>query len=150
MNAAATPPVSLILRTTSRVLVPLMLLFSIFVLLRGHQQPGGGFGASLVAVAAFGLYVFSRGWASAQRALRWPADTIAVSGLTAMAGSAALGPLAGRAPLEALWFRVHLAGLPPLEVGTPLLFDVGVYLAVMGSMLTVIFGLVRRARVMPE
>ncbi len=150
MRAAAAPPVSLILRTTSRVLVPLMLLFSIFVLLRGHQRPGGGFGGSLVAVAAFGLYVFSRGWAHARMALRWRADTMAVAGLTAMAASAALGPLAGRAPFEALWLEVRAPGLPPLEVGTPLLFDVGVYLAVMGSMLTVVFGLVRRARVMPE
>ena len=43
---------SLILRTTTRFVLPLLLLFSVFLLVRGHHEPGGGFSGGLVAAAA--------------------------------------------------------------------------------------------------
>ena len=55
------PVTSLILRTTTRFLLPLLLLFSVFLLLRGHHEPGGGFSGGLVAAAAFVLYRFAFG-----------------------------------------------------------------------------------------
>ncbi len=67
-----------------------------------------------------------------------------------MLASGALPMLTGRAFLAALWLDVHPPGLAPIALGTPVLFDVGVYLAVMGSMLTVMFALVRRVQLMPE
>ena len=55
---------SLILRVAARVLVPLLLLFSLFMLLRGHNLPGGGFVGGLVAASAFVLYVqLAKGYA---------------------------------------------------------------------------------------
>lgn len=143
-------PVSVILQTTSRLLVPIMLLFSLFVLLRGHHAPGGGFGGGLIAVAAFGLYAVCRGWRQAQQALRWSPEFLGAGGLAVMVVSGLLGLLAGRSFLGALWLDLHLPGLPQLEVGTPVLFDVGVYLAVLGSMLTVVFALMRRAHLLSE
>jgi L-alanine-DL-glutamate epimerase-like enolase superfamily enzyme len=50
---------SLILRTAARYLLPLLILFSIFLLFRGHNEPGGGFVAGLVAAAAFALYALA-------------------------------------------------------------------------------------------
>jgi multicomponent Na+:H+ antiporter subunit B len=46
---------SVILRTTGHVLLPLLMLFSVFLLLRGHNAPGGGFIGGLVAAAAVTL-----------------------------------------------------------------------------------------------
>ena len=58
-----------IFRTAARVLMPLLLLFAAFLLLRGHNEPGGGFVAGLVAAAAFSLYAMAYGVERAHRAL---------------------------------------------------------------------------------
>ena len=50
------PVNSPIFRTAARLLMPLLLLFSVFLLFRGHNQPGGGFVGGLIAAAAFALY----------------------------------------------------------------------------------------------
>jgi multicomponent Na+:H+ antiporter subunit B len=52
---------SLILKTTARFLMPFLLLFSVFLFLRGHNEPGGGFTGGLVAAAAFALYSIAFG-----------------------------------------------------------------------------------------
>ena len=61
---------SLLLRTAARFLVTLLLLFSIFLLLRGHNEPGGGFVGGLVAAGAFALYGLASNVVEARRALR--------------------------------------------------------------------------------
>lgn len=61
---------SLILRTAGHFLLPLLLLFSVFLLLRGHDEPGGGFIGGLVAAAAILLYLFSMDTESARKVLR--------------------------------------------------------------------------------
>ena len=52
---------SLILRTATRVLMPLLLLYGLFLLLRGHNAPGGGFAGGLVVAAAYALHSFAFG-----------------------------------------------------------------------------------------
>ena len=58
-----------IFRTAARLLMPLLLLFSVFLLLRGHNEPGGGFVGGLVAAAAFALYAIAFGTRRARQAL---------------------------------------------------------------------------------
>jgi multicomponent Na+:H+ antiporter subunit B len=132
---------SLILRTTTRFVLPLLLLFSVFLLLRGHHEPGGGFSGGLVAAAAFVLYRFAFGREEVRRVL--PVDARALIGaglLVAIAGgSAAL--LAGRPLMTGLWWEVPVPGVGDLDLGTPLVFDVGVYLAVVGVTLSIILPL---------
>lgn len=130
---------SLILSTATYYLLPLLLLFSIFLLIRGHNQPGGGFVGGLVAAAALALYAIAQGTAEVRRAirLRWGA-LIGIGLLTAM-GSGLLGLLSGYPFMTGRWYAqpVPLLG----KVGTPLLFDVGVYLVVLGVTMTIIFTL---------
>ncbi len=132
---------SLILSTASRYLLPVLLVFSVFVLLRGHDEPGGGFIGGLVAAAAFALNAFAVDIASTRRLLRVdPRKLVPIGLLTALASGAL--PLAlGKPFLSALWLTVDLPGVGPLELGTPLLFDCGVYLAVLGVTLTMILTL---------
>ena len=59
----------LILRTATTWLMPVLLLFSLFLLLRGHNEPGGGFAGGLVAAAAFVLLSVSSGVKVARGAL---------------------------------------------------------------------------------
>jgi len=50
---------SLILRTATRYLFPIIMLFSVYVLLRGHNEPGGGFVGGLAAASAYTLYALA-------------------------------------------------------------------------------------------
>ena len=132
---------SLILRTNARRLMPLLLLFSIFLFLRGHNEPGGGFVAGLVAAAAWALYAVAHDAATARRALRVEPRLLIGAGLLAALLSGAVGLLARQPFLTGLWGYLDLGGIGRFELGTPLLFDLGVYLTVLGVTLTIIFAL---------
>ena len=129
---------TLILRTATRMLTALLLLVSVYLLWRGHNEPGGGFVGGLTAAAAFILVAISDGWRTARRSLGVDARLIALVGLGLAAGAGLIAGLNGLPFLTGLWWKQ--AGLP---LGTPLLFDIGVYLAVMGSVLTVAFAIER-------
>lgn len=129
---------SLILQTATRYLLPLMLLFSLFLLMRGHQEPGGGFVGGLVAAAALTLYCVAFGVRAARRLLRADPRTLIGGGLVVALGSAALALLVARPFMTGLWLESSVAGI---AVGTPVIFDIGVYLVVLGTVLTMIFTL---------
>lgn len=132
---------SLILRTATRFLLPLLLLFSLFLLLRGHNSPGGGFVGGLVAAAAFALYALAFDVAAARQLLRIdPRQLIAVGLLVALA-SGMVAWLAREPFMTARWGDITLPGIGPVPLGTPLIFDLGVYLVVVGVMLTIILSL---------
>lgn len=130
---------SLILSTATRYMLPLLLLFSIFLLLRGHNEPGGGFVGGLVAAAAFALYAFAFNVEIARQALRVDPRTLIGVGLLAAVTSGLIS-LFGNLPfMTGLWSSQEIPVLG--KAGTPVLFDVGVYLVVVGVTLTIIFSL---------
>ena len=131
---------SSILQTATRLLMPLLLLFAVFLLLRGHNQPGGGFVGGLVVAASFVLYSIAFGVDAARRALLVRPSTLLGMGLLIALVSGLPALFAGRAFMTALWTTVP-AGSMALAVGTPLVFDVGVCLAVIGVVLTIVFTL---------
>jgi multicomponent Na+:H+ antiporter subunit B len=131
---------STILQTATRVLMPLLLLFAVFLLLRGHNQPGGGFVGGLVVASSFVLYSIAFGVAAGRRALVVrPATLLGVGPLVALT-SGLPAVISGRPFMTALWTEVPL-GRTTVAVGTPLVFDVGVFLAVIGVVLTIVFTL---------
>lgn len=131
---------SFVLRTASRLLVGLLLMFSIFLLLRGHNEPGGGFIGGLVAAAAFVLYGLAGNEVSVRQALHFDTRSYIATGLL-LAGSSALFPvLLGRPMLTAVWGELRLLGAH-VELGTPLFFDFGVYIAVFGVTLTIMLAM---------
>jgi multicomponent Na+:H+ antiporter subunit B len=132
---------SLILRTMVRYLFPLLLLFSVFIFLRGHNEPGGGFIAGLVASAAYALYSIASNSTEARRALGVDTRLLIGTGLLIALLSGLPGMFAGDAFLTGLWGYLSIPGVFKIEIGTPLLFDIGVFLAVMGVTLTIIFAL---------
>jgi multicomponent Na+:H+ antiporter subunit A len=130
------PPASLILRTTTRFLFTLLLLYSLYLLLRGHDAPGGGFIGGLTASGAFALYLLAYGAQGARAVLRVsPRGLLAVGLLLALLSG--IVPLLMGAPfLAAQWTTLGAASATPLKLGTPLLFDLGVYLVVVGFVMT--------------
>jgi multicomponent Na+:H+ antiporter subunit B len=131
---------SSILQTAARVLMPLLLLFAIFLLLRGHNQPGGGFVGGLVVAASFVLYSMAFGVDAARRALPVRPSTLLGIGLLTALASGIPGVIRGQPFMTAVWTEIA-AGPRTIAVGTPLLFDVGVFLAVTGVVLAIVLTL---------
>jgi multicomponent Na+:H+ antiporter subunit B len=132
---------SLILQTAARSLVALMLLFSIFLLLRGHDEPGGGFIGGLVAAAAFTLYAFAFDVQSARRVLGVNPQTMIGIGLLFAGGAGVIALFAGREFLTGLWTYVDVPGFGDVHLGTALIFDIGVFLVVLGVTMLVVLTL---------
>ena len=100
---------SLILSTAARLILPLLLLFSIFLLLRGHYEPGGGFVGGLVAAAAFALYATAFGVASTREVLRIDPRVLIGAGVLVAAISGMFAWLFGRSLLDRCLERTNLA-----------------------------------------
>lgn len=123
---------TVIFRTIAPYLASLMVLFSIFVLLRGHNEPGGGFIGGLIAASALAIYGIANGVAPVRRAIHFHPMSLSAFGLF-------LGAIAGipsyfqSVPyLTGLWTYPKVFGVE-LALSTPLVFDIGVYFVVVGS-----------------
>lgn len=135
---------SIILRTASNYLLPLLLLFSVFVLLRGHYLPGGGFIGGLIASIAFVLHAFAHGLKNTRFLLRMHPGFLIPIGLLLAFVSGILPLVIYDLPfLTGLWLEdpLPVIGL----VGTALFFDTGVYFVVVGASLTIIFTITEAA-----
>jgi multicomponent Na+:H+ antiporter subunit B len=132
---------SIILRLTARVLLPLLMLLALFLFVRGHNEPGGGFVAGLVVAAAWALFAMSYNTSVARRAMRVDPRLLIGLGLTAALGSGLAGLLQAGAFLTGLWGPLGLPGLETVEVGSPVFFDLGVLLVVVGVTLTIIYAM---------
>lgn len=135
---------TIILRTASNYLLPLLLLFAVFILLRGHYLPGGGFIGGLIAAVAFVLHAFANGLSRTRRLLHIHPGFLMPLGL-AISFLAGLAPMLGAdLPfMTGLWFSepVQVVGM----VGSALFFDVGVFLVVIGATLTILFTITETA-----
>lgn len=122
---------SLMLQTAARVVKPLLLFVAVFLLLRGHHEPGGGFVGGLLAASAYVLHTIAFGTASARETLRLEPRTLMGAGLL-LALATAIAPVLAELPFfTAGWTRLDVVSAM-VEVGSPLLFDVGVFLVVLG------------------
>jgi len=121
-----------ILRLAVRLLYPVILFASVWLLLRGHNAPGGGFIGGMTAVAATILAALSVSSQAALDRLPGGAMRLAAAGVL-IALLSGLPGLAVGAYMTHLWATLPL-GFTELKVSTVLLFDLGVYLAVWGSL----------------
>ena len=141
---AATPP-SLVLRTATRLLLAQLLVTALFMLWRGHNEPGGGFIGGLFAASALTLYLLAFRRAATERLLRVTPRLALPVGLAVAVASGLVGvALAGAPFLTGQWITIG-----GFKLGTPLLFDVGVFLVVVGFALTIVLAL-DRAAVAPD
>lgn len=124
---------SVIFRSSTHVLLPFMLTLSIVVLLRGHNEPGGGFVGGLLAASGFALHAMAFGHRSARNILRIDPRVLIGLGLLLAGVSGLPAVFVGEDYLKGLWLSITPPGFPdPLKLGTPLAFDIGVYLLVLG------------------
>lgn len=126
-----------ILQSATKYLLPILLLFSFFLLLRGHYYPGGGFVGGLVASIAFVLHSFANGTTETMKLLKRKPLSLIPIGL-AISSLSMVAPLTfDLPPMTGLWFEepIPVIGM----IGSSLFFDLGVYLVVIGVVLTILF-----------
>ena len=128
---------STILQTAAMYLLPILLLFSFFLLLRGHYYPGGGFVGGLVASIAFVLHSFAYGTDKTMKVLRYDPLALIPVGLAIASLSMFMPVMFGLPVMTALWLDqpIPVIGM----IGSALFFDIGVYLVVIGVVLTILF-----------
>jgi multicomponent Na+:H+ antiporter subunit B len=134
---------TVIFRTFAPYLTALMVLFSIFILLRGHNDPGGGFIGGLIAASAFAIYGIANGVPPVRRAIYFHPISLAGFGLF-IAGLSGLPSMVAKVPfLTGLWIYPKI-GSVELALSTPLVFDIGVYFVVVGSITAIALALEER------
>lgn len=134
---------SVILKAAADFLLPLLLLFSVFLLLRGHYLPGGGFVGGLVASIAFILHAFAGGLKKGRKYFPFHPGFLMPIGLLLSLLSGLLPMFLGEAFMTGIWYPEALPAIGMM--GTALFFDLGVYLVVVGVSLTIIFTIVEAA-----
>ena len=133
---------AVVLQTASRVIMPVMLLLSLVALFRGHNEPGGGFVGGLLAATAFSLYALAFTVDDAKRLLRVNPSSLIGVGLLMGVFSGVVGMFVGEPFLKGMWISPPLPGPDEeLKLGTPLIFDIGVYHVVAGVVLMMVFAL---------
>lgn len=125
-----------ILRTAVDAVIPLVVLFALHLLLVGHDEPGGGFVAGLLAAGALAVDAIAhRGDAPGDGALRArlpSTETLVAVGLVMAAGVALLPMLGGGSLLDSSGISTDLGPFGTLKVTTVLVFDIGVFAIVVG------------------
>jgi len=133
---------SVVFTVAARAILPLMLLLSLVELLRGHNEPGGGFIGGLLAASGFAVYALACGGEASRRMLIVRPQMLIGAGLLTAAGSGLPAMIVGRPFMTGMWTQFPLAGFPEeIKIGTPVFFDIGVYLTVMGVTLLMVFSL---------
>ncbi|MCC0033991.1 MAG: Na(+)/H(+) antiporter subunit B [Hoeflea sp.] len=136
---------TVIFRSIAPYLTSLMVLFSIFVLLRGHNEPGGGFIGGLIAASALAIYGIACGVAPVRRAIYFHPMAIAAFGLFMSGMAGVLSVFASVPYMSGLWIYPHLFGVE-IPLSSVLVFDVGVYLVVVGAISSIALALEERDR----
>ncbi len=134
-------PHPLILAVLSRLLLPMALLVSVFLLLRGHNLPGGGFIAGLITAVALILQYLASGVAWTRDRLlvdasRLTGAGVLVAGLTGLASWAFSRPF-----LTSAHGHPHLPLVGEVPLASAMVFDLGVYLTVVGATLLILASL---------
>ncbi len=135
----------LMMVVATRVMMPIALLVAAYIFFRGHNLPGGGFISGLVAAIAVLMQYMASGFGWASERQRYPYHAI-IGGGVLIAAATGLGAwLNGKPFLTSDFGYVHWPPLEEFELATAMLFDLGVFMAVIGAVLLALESLARFA-----
>ena len=136
----------LMMVVVTRVLMPLAAMVGIYIFLRGHNEPGGGFVAGLVIAIALLMQYMASGFAWTQARQRIEYHFMIGTGVI-IAGLTGAGAWVFGSPfLTSSYTYVHLPPIEEFELATAMLFDLGVFLTVLGAVMLMLYSLSRIAR----
>jgi multicomponent K+:H+ antiporter subunit A len=139
--------------TLGRMLMPVAAVISVFFLLRGHNAPGGGFVGGLVMAIAFIVQYMVGGTLWVESRMRIHPQYWMAAGLLSAAGAGIGAWLISRNFLTSLEWDLHLPIIGDLHLSSTLLFDLGVYLLVIGATTLMLVALAHqslRSRTVPD
>ncbi|MUK90739.1 Na(+)/H(+) antiporter subunit B [Ornithinibacillus sp. L9] len=131
----------LILRTTTSLIAFILLGFAIYLLLAGHNAPGGGFIGGLVTAAAVVLMYMAYGINVVDKIIPINYRTMALIGLLIAVVTGIGAFLFSEEFLSHTFGYFHFPIFGEIELATAMLFDVGVYLTVIGVTVTIILNI---------
>lgn len=131
---------TVIFRTIAPLIVAIMLVFSVYVCLRGHNEPGGGFIGGLIAASALAIWSMAAGVEAARQALRVDPLALAGAGVFAAALSGLASALTNSPFMTSIWLYLDL-GESTVPFSTPMVFDIGVYFVVFGTISSIALAL---------
>ena len=134
---------STILQIAAKYIRFLLIFFAVLALFRGHNHPGGGFIGGLLVALAIVFYGFAFDSVKAKAKLNIQPEGYIVSGLLVIFLSVLPGLILSGQLMKGIWFSIPLPLLGDLKLGTPFLFDIGVFLAVIGVTLMFLFSLTK-------
>jgi multicomponent K+:H+ antiporter subunit A len=136
----------LMMVVATRVLMPVAVLVGVYIFLRGHNQPGGGFVAGLVVAIALLMQYMASGFAWTQARKRIEYHTLIGWGVV-IAGLTGAGAWLFGLPFMTSGFTyVHLPPIEEFELATAAIFDLGVFLTVLGAVMLMLYSLSSIAR----
>jgi multicomponent K+:H+ antiporter subunit A len=133
----------IMLRVATRFILPLAMMVGTYLFLRGHNQPGGGFVAGLVFAIGVVMQYLASGieWASARR--RYQYQTLIGAGVIVASATGIGSWVAGRPFLTSNYGYFHIPFVGEVELATAALFDLGVFLCVLGAVMLALNGIAR-------
>jgi multicomponent Na+:H+ antiporter subunit B len=135
---------SVILQIAAKYLRWLLLVFAVLALFRGHNYPGGGFIGGLMA----GLAIVYKGFAynafQVKEQMQNRPELYIGGGLFAILLSFVPSVLKGETLMTGMWFKIPTPVGEGIKLGTPFLFDVGVFFVVIGVTLMFVFSLTKK------
>ncbi len=140
----------LMMVVVTRVLMPIAIVVGAYIFLRGHNQPGGGFVAGLVIAIALLMQYMASGFAWTQARKRIEYHTMIGFGIIIAGLTGAGAWLSGTPFLTSAYTYVHLPPIEEFELATAMLFDLGVFLTVLGAVMLMLYSLSRIARLAGE
>lgn len=134
-------PNDLILRTTTSLIAFILLGFAIYLLLAGHNSPGGGFVGGLMTASAIVLMYMSYGSEALEKILPVNYRILIPSGLLLAVGTGIGSFFFNQAFLSHTYDYFHFPIFGKIELATAMLFDIGVYITVLGVTITIILSI---------
>lgn len=135
---------SVILQLATPYVRSLLMFFALVALLRGHNYPGGGFIGGLLAALAIVFYSLAFDRRQVQKNLKIKPEGYVAFGLAFVLLSFLPSLFKSEVLMKGIWVTIPMGLLGELELGSPLLFDVGVFMAVIGVTLKFFFTLTNR------
>jgi len=136
----------LMMVVATRVMMPIAMVVGVYIFLRGHNQPGGGFVAGLVFSIALLMQYMASGFAWTQARQRIGYHDMIGWGVIIAGLTGAGAWLAGKPFLTSAFGYFKLPLIEEFELATAMLFDLGVFLAVLGAVMLMLYSLSRLAR----
>jgi multisubunit Na+/H+ antiporter MnhB subunit len=132
---------SVILQIAARHMRPLLIILSVIVLYRGHNEPGGGFIGGLMLGAAYILYAMAFGVRKTQERIVFNPVNLTALGLLIALLSGLPSVFSDMPFMTGEWITLFKGAAMEIKLGTPLLFDLGVFFTVAGMLMLVMFSI---------